>query len=162
MLRILVAGAGHIGQLIAELLAATGDYRVTVVDRDELALTRLRGVPGVDTLCASVTDQEAMVAALQGCFAVLSAAPYAVTGAVAQAAHATIVVTGVFTNAGAAGAGSTALATFTNDSDLADSTTQKSAAWVAHDALEIITNARPGSPTSVRAGPGSRPMAGVP
>lgn len=88
MLRILVAGAGHIGQLIAELLAASGDYRVTVVDRDELVLARLRGVAGVDTLCASVTDRQAMAGAMQGCFAVISAAPYAVTGAVAEAAHA--------------------------------------------------------------------------
>ena len=53
---------------------------------------------------------------------------YAVTPAVAQAAHATIVVGGVFTNKSAT----------------------KSAAWVAHDALEIITNNRPGSPTSAQ------------
>ena len=38
MHRILVAGAGHIGSLVAELLTATDCYRVTIVDRDELAL----------------------------------------------------------------------------------------------------------------------------
>ena len=88
MHRVLIAGAGHIGSLAAELLAATGDYRVTVVDRDELALARSRELSRVETLRVSVTDHEAMVAALRGSFAVLSAAPYAVTGAVAQAAHA--------------------------------------------------------------------------
>ncbi|MCP5327212.1 MAG: saccharopine dehydrogenase C-terminal domain-containing protein [Steroidobacteraceae bacterium] len=88
MHRILVAGAGHIGSLVAELLTATDCYRVTIVDRDELALARLRDLAGVETLCASVTDHEAMVAAMHGCFAVLSAAPYAVTGAIARAAHA--------------------------------------------------------------------------
>jgi saccharopine dehydrogenase-like NADP-dependent oxidoreductase len=88
MHRVLIAGAGHIGSLAAELLAATGDYRVTVVDRDELALARLREISRVETLRVSVTDHEVMVAALRGSFAVLSAAPYAVTGAVAKAAHA--------------------------------------------------------------------------
>ncbi|MCC6171231.1 MAG: saccharopine dehydrogenase NADP-binding domain-containing protein [Gammaproteobacteria bacterium] len=88
MHRVLIAGAGHIGSLAAELLAATGDYRVTVVDRNELALARSREISRVETLRISVTDHEAMVAALRGSFAVLSAAPYAVTGAVAQAAHA--------------------------------------------------------------------------
>lgn len=73
---------------------------------------------------------------------------YAVVPAVAQAAHASVVVTGEFTNAGTGGAGSTVLATFTNDSDLADSIVRKSGAWVAHDALEIITNNRPASPTN--------------
>jgi saccharopine dehydrogenase-like NADP-dependent oxidoreductase len=88
MHRIMVAGAGHIGSLIAELLAGSGDYGVTVVDRDELALARLRGLPRVETLRASVADREAMVKALRGAFAVISAAPYAVTGEVARAAHA--------------------------------------------------------------------------
>ena len=75
---------------------------------------------------------------------------YAVTPAVAQAAHATIVVGGVFTNKSTDGSGTTALATFTNDTDTASGIATKSAAWVAHDALEIITNNRPGSPTSAQ------------
>lgn len=60
-----------------------------------------------------------------------------------QAAHATIVDTVTFTNRGADGAGTTVLAILTNDSDLANSTTRKSAAWVRYDALEINTEARP-------------------
>jgi hypothetical protein len=62
---------------------------------------------------------------------------------VAQAAHATITVTAVFTNAGTDGAGSTVLATLTNATGTANTTKIKSAAWVAHDALEINTEARP-------------------
>ena len=67
---------------------------------------------------------------------------------VAEAAHATQVLDVTFVNAGTAGAGSTTLAVLTNDSDLADSITRKSSAWVAHDAKEIDTEARPGSPTN--------------
>ena len=71
---------------------------------------------------------------------------------VAQAAHATIVVDAVFVNAGTDGSGSTTLATLTNDSDLADSTTRESGAWVAHDAKELVCEDRPGgtAATNVR------------
>ena len=88
MHRILVVGAGHIGGLVAELLADSGDYQVRVVDRDDLALARLRGLPRIETLRIAAADHGSMVDAMQGCFAVLSAAPYAVTAAVARAAHA--------------------------------------------------------------------------
>lgn len=70
--------------------------------------------------------------------------------AVAQAAHATIVVTTEFINASTDGSGSTVLATLTNDTDLADSTVRKSSAWVAHDAKEINCESRPGSPTNAQ------------
>ena len=66
---------------------------------------------------------------------------------VAEAAHATQVLAVTFVNKGTAGAGSTTLAVLTNDSDLADSTTRQSGAWVANDALELDTENRPGSPT---------------
>lgn len=72
------------------------------------------------------------------------------TPAVAQAAHATIVVDATFVNAGTDGSGSATLAVLTNDTDLADSTTRKSSAWVAHDAKEINTESRPGTPTAAQ------------
>lgn len=68
---------------------------------------------------------------------------FAIPTLAAQAAHSTIAVTVTFTDRGVAGAGSTVLAILTNDSDLADSVTRKSAAWVQYDALEINTEARP-------------------
>lgn len=71
---------------------------------------------------------------------------YFATPSVAEAAHATQVLDCTFVNAGTDGSGSTTLAVLTNDSDLADSTTRKSSAWVAHDAKEVNTEDRPGSP----------------
>ncbi len=68
----------------------------------------------------------------------------------AQAAHATIVVEGVFMNKSTDGSGSTTLATFTNDSDTADGIATQSGAWVRYDALEIDTENRPGSPTNAQ------------
>lgn len=72
---------------------------------------------------------------------------YWAIASVAEAAHATQVLDCTFVNAGTTGGGSTALAVLTNDSDLADSTTRKSSAWVAGDVKELLTGARPGSPT---------------
>lgn len=69
---------------------------------------------------------------------------------VAEAAHATQVLDCTFVNGGTGGGGSTGLAVLTNDTDLADSTTRKSSAWVANDAKEILTEARPGSPTALQ------------
>ncbi|HXQ30779.1 MAG TPA: saccharopine dehydrogenase C-terminal domain-containing protein [Steroidobacteraceae bacterium] len=87
MKKILVAGAGHIGSMIAELLAASGDYRVTVIDQSETALARVAKRPHLDTLALSVTDRPGLVAAMSGRYAVVCAAPYTVTGAIAEAAH---------------------------------------------------------------------------
>lgn len=87
MKNILVAGAGHIGTMIAELLVSTGDYRVTVVDQSAASLAAIARRPNLDTLTLSVTDHAALVAAMRGRFAVVSAAPYSVTGAIARAAH---------------------------------------------------------------------------
>ena len=43
-MRITLLGAGHIGQTIARLLAHSGDYEVTVVDRSAAALDKLTGI----------------------------------------------------------------------------------------------------------------------
>jgi hypothetical protein len=73
---------------------------------------------------------------------------YFAVPSVAQAAHSTIVDDVAFVNASTDGSGSTALATLTNDSDLANSATRKSAAWVAHDAMEVNCESRPVSATA--------------
>lgn len=67
---------------------------------------------------------------------------FAVPG-VAEAAHATQVLDATFVSKGTDGAGSTTLAVLTNDSDLADSATRESGAWVAFDVKELLTEARP-------------------
>lgn len=73
---------------------------------------------------------------------------YFAAPSVAEAAHATQVLDCTFVNAGTDGSGSTTLAVLTNDSDLADSTTRESGAWVAHDAKELNTENRPGGAAS--------------
>lgn len=63
---------------------------------------------------------------------------------VAEASHATQALTVTFTNKGGAGAGSTVLATLTNDTDLADTTTREQGAWAAHVVKQLDAENRPG------------------
>ena len=86
MKNILITGAGHIGSMVAELLVSTGDYRVTVADQSESALAAIARRPHLDTLALSVTDRAKLAAAMLGRYAVISAAPYSVTGAIAETA----------------------------------------------------------------------------
>jgi len=83
---ILLMGAGKIGEMIAILLAESGDYRVTVADFDQKALARMPSHDHIDTRCVDATDAAAMAAALEGKFAVLSACPYEMTRLIAPAA----------------------------------------------------------------------------
>jgi saccharopine dehydrogenase-like NADP-dependent oxidoreductase len=85
---IVVIGAGHIGAAITAMLAATGDYRLTVADRAADQLAALPAAPRVEHLVLDVTDSVVMRAALTGKYAVLSAAPYHLTYLVAEAARA--------------------------------------------------------------------------
>jgi saccharopine dehydrogenase-like NADP-dependent oxidoreductase len=83
---ILVIGAGKIGSTIADMLHVTGDYAVTVADRSAAALEAIRR-QDVRTLELDIADAVALRGAMKGHFAVLSAAPYHLTGHVAQAAR---------------------------------------------------------------------------
>jgi saccharopine dehydrogenase-like NADP-dependent oxidoreductase len=82
---ILLIGAGKIGQVAADLLAGSGDYDVTLADRDAAAL---QAVKRVRTLALDVSDPKALAGALDGQWAVLSAAPFHLTIQIAQAARA--------------------------------------------------------------------------
>jgi len=75
-MRITLLGAGHIGQTIAHLLGASGDYEVTVVDRSSEALAKLGGLPGVATRQADTSDASALLQVLRGQQAVINALPY--------------------------------------------------------------------------------------
>ena len=86
MKSILVVGAGHIGVMIAALLQASGDYAVTLADRSPEALAAAR-LPGVKTRPLDVADSAGMRAAMQGLYAVISAAPFHLTVAIAEAAR---------------------------------------------------------------------------
>ncbi len=82
---VLVLGGGKIGGAIAGLLHGSGDYRVTVADRDA---TRLAGLPfPIGRERIDLADAEALHWLMSGCFAVVSAAPYHLTAGIASAAR---------------------------------------------------------------------------
>ncbi len=88
MKEIVVIGAGKIGSTIAGMLARTGDYRVTVVDRSAQQLEALDGMTGVSGLELDIAAEGELEKALAGKFAVLSAAPFNLTTRIAEAAAA--------------------------------------------------------------------------
>jgi saccharopine dehydrogenase-like NADP-dependent oxidoreductase len=84
---VLVVGAGKIGGAIALMLADSGAYRVTVADRDPAQLRKIETHPAIRTTALDIGDHAALVTALAGRFAVLSAAPFHLTGRIAAAAR---------------------------------------------------------------------------
>lgn len=86
MKKIVVAGAGKIGSTIADMLAGSGDYAVTVIDRSQAQLDALEVTQAVERICIDIADRAALDGALAGKFAVLSAAPFHLTVKIAEAA----------------------------------------------------------------------------
>jgi saccharopine dehydrogenase-like NADP-dependent oxidoreductase len=84
---ILVIGGGNIGDMIATLLAESGDYKVTVADAHDAALAKFKGRNSISAMQLDAKDDGAISAALIGRYAVLSAGPYHVTSGIARAAH---------------------------------------------------------------------------
>ena len=85
-MRIALLGAGHIGQTIARLLGGSGDYQVTVIDKNPAALARIGG-RGVTTRQVDTEDGRALLAALQGHDTVVNALPYHLAVATATLAR---------------------------------------------------------------------------
>ncbi|WP_279483619.1 saccharopine dehydrogenase family protein [Aureimonas sp. SK2] len=85
---VVVIGAGKIGGAIAHMLAGSGDYRVVVADRSADQLAKIEAHPAVSTRVLDICDPQALPDALAGRFAVLSAAPFHLTGRIAQGARA--------------------------------------------------------------------------
>jgi saccharopine dehydrogenase-like NADP-dependent oxidoreductase len=85
MTRVLLLGGGSIGVAIAELLSASGDYHVTVGDRDESQLTAMP--EQIETRRLDVTDGGSLREAMRGMDVVVSACPFYVNAAIAQAAR---------------------------------------------------------------------------
>lgn len=71
---VTVLGAGKIGRTIAAMLHGTGDYAVTVADRDSHCLAALPN--GVTARLADPTDPDVCAALLDGAGAVLNALPF--------------------------------------------------------------------------------------
>src|SRR5436190_2135851 len=84
MRKVAVVGAGKIGSTVAAMLAATGDYRVLVVDGAAATLAELP--KGIERSILAIDDHNALDKRLAGCFAVVNCAPYHLTTAVARAA----------------------------------------------------------------------------
>ncbi len=86
MKEIVVIGAGKIGSTVAGMLAATGDYRVSLTDKSRDQIDRLAPVANVIPVRLDVEDGAALRTLLKGKYAVLSAAPFNLTTKVADAA----------------------------------------------------------------------------
>ncbi|MEO3999705.1 saccharopine dehydrogenase family protein [Mesorhizobium sp. CAU 1732] len=86
---IAVIGAGKIGSTIALMLAESGDYRVVLVDRDAAQLASAPKHEAIETAIVDITDSAALRGLLANKYAVLSAAPFHMTTAIAEAAAAT-------------------------------------------------------------------------
>jgi len=86
MKNIVIAGAGKIGSMIAELLGGCGDYAVTVIDRSAQQLDRLETAIPVKKIAADISEGDTLKGILKDQFAVLSAAPYHATRLIAEAA----------------------------------------------------------------------------
>ena len=86
MKNITVVGAGKIGSTIAAMLAETGDYTVSLVDRSETILNALPRRAGVTPQKVEIGADGALAPLLADSFAVLSAVPFHMTTSVATAA----------------------------------------------------------------------------
>jgi saccharopine dehydrogenase-like NADP-dependent oxidoreductase len=84
---VTIAGAGRIGEALACLLERAPEYEVTLVDSDPARLARVAGRGAVRTLALDLRDGDALARALRGRHAVLSAAPFHLTRAIAGAAR---------------------------------------------------------------------------
>ncbi|MEI9887338.1 MAG: saccharopine dehydrogenase NADP-binding domain-containing protein [Rhizomicrobium sp.] len=85
MKNVLLVGGGKIGVAITELLSATGDYRVTVADRDAASLGRMPA-HNVATRQVEIGDAVAFAQTVKGHDIVLSAHAFNLTATVAEAA----------------------------------------------------------------------------
>ncbi len=74
-MRIALLGAGHIGQTIAHLLADSGDYEVSVIDKSAAALQKVSG-SHIKTAVVDTENAAALAGALRGHVAVINALPY--------------------------------------------------------------------------------------
>jgi len=87
MKKLLLVGGGKIGSAITDMLGSTGDYAVTVADRDAASLGRLTAA-NVTRAQMDISDAAALEAAAKGHDMVVSAAPYTLTPVIANAAKA--------------------------------------------------------------------------
>jgi len=88
MKSVVIAGAGKIGAIIAIMLAQSGSYHVTLIDKDAAHLAKITPHPALTTAPIDISNRQALNELLRGKFAVLSALPFHLTLTIAEAAHA--------------------------------------------------------------------------
>jgi saccharopine dehydrogenase-like NADP-dependent oxidoreductase len=84
--RVVLAGAGKIGEAIVALLGGSGDYDITVIEQDVERLAPYREA-GLRTHCCVLSDQAQLVPLLAQHDAVISACPFFLTPLIAGAAR---------------------------------------------------------------------------
>ncbi|WP_151634557.1 saccharopine dehydrogenase family protein [Noviherbaspirillum aerium] len=86
--KVILLGAGKIGDAILNLLSHSGDYRLTVADRDPERLAHVQAMqfPDVTTVQADIADGGAVAKLIDGHEVALSACPYFLTPVIAGAA----------------------------------------------------------------------------
>jgi len=85
MTRLILLGAGKIGETITHLLQSSGDYALTVADQDAARLTRVAEL-GATTVLAEFGDAGVIAELIRGHDYVISACPFYLTPAIAEAA----------------------------------------------------------------------------
>ncbi|HEX2531398.1 MAG TPA: saccharopine dehydrogenase C-terminal domain-containing protein [Burkholderiaceae bacterium] len=87
--KLILLGAGKIGAAILNLLSHTGDFELTVVERDSQRLHHVEqaGFPNVRTVQADLGDPNALAELIGGHEVTLSACPYFLTPVIAAAAR---------------------------------------------------------------------------
>ncbi len=84
--KVVLAGAGKIGEAIVTLLAQSGDYEITVIEQDRERLGEF-GRMGLRTVACALGEATELAPVLAGQDAVISACPYYLTPLVARAAR---------------------------------------------------------------------------
>src|SRR5689334_10131678 len=82
--RVLLLGAGNIGYAISRLLSSTGDYHVTVGDRDEAMLASMP--EAAKRAVVDVQDEASLERAIREAEVVIDACPYFLGVPIARAA----------------------------------------------------------------------------
>jgi saccharopine dehydrogenase-like NADP-dependent oxidoreductase len=86
MHNVALLGAGKIGEAIINLLGSTGDYALTVVDKDDARLAPMRAL-GAKTHVVDVADASALKAVIGTPDTIISACPFYLTPVLAQVAR---------------------------------------------------------------------------
>jgi saccharopine dehydrogenase-like NADP-dependent oxidoreductase len=85
MTRLILLGAGKIGETITHLLQSSGDYALTVADQDPARLAPVAAL-GATAIRSELGDPDALAELIRGHDYVISACPYYLTPTIAEAA----------------------------------------------------------------------------